>query len=150
MKNFNRGGGYSDRKGGGRDFGRGGSSFSKPAMHQATCAECGQSCEVPFKPTGDRPVYCSNCFKGKDATNSNRPSGRDFVKPNFRDNNDSSKDQRDALNAKLDKILQVLEKISSTLQNPGKETTEEIDSETKNYKKIVTPKTVVKKIKKNK
>ena len=31
-------------------------------MHKATCAECGKECEVPFKPRGDRPVYCKECF----------------------------------------------------------------------------------------
>lgn len=30
--------------------------------HEATCAECGKSCVVPFKPTDGRPVYCSDCF----------------------------------------------------------------------------------------
>jgi CxxC-x17-CxxC domain-containing protein len=33
-------------------------------MHQATCATCGKSCEVPFRPTGERPVYCRDCFSG--------------------------------------------------------------------------------------
>ncbi len=31
-------------------------------MHQATCADCKKACEVPFKPAGDRPVYCKECF----------------------------------------------------------------------------------------
>jgi CxxC-x17-CxxC domain-containing protein len=31
-------------------------------MHKATCAECGKECEVPFKPSGDRPVYCRDCY----------------------------------------------------------------------------------------
>lgn len=31
-------------------------------MHEATCAECGQDCTVPFKPTGERPVLCRDCF----------------------------------------------------------------------------------------
>jgi CxxC-x17-CxxC domain-containing protein len=31
-------------------------------MHQVTCAACGCQTEVPFKPTGERPVYCSDCF----------------------------------------------------------------------------------------
>ena len=31
-------------------------------MHDATCAECGKRCKVPFKPTDGRPVYCSECF----------------------------------------------------------------------------------------
>jgi len=34
-------------------------------MHDATCAKCGQSCQVPFKPTEGRPVYCRNCYKPK-------------------------------------------------------------------------------------
>ncbi len=32
-------------------------------MYQATCADCGQSCEVPFTPRGDKPVYCNECYK---------------------------------------------------------------------------------------
>ena len=44
----------------------GGSSRSYGAprqMFQATCAECGKSTEVPFQPRGDKPVYCSDCFR---------------------------------------------------------------------------------------
>ena len=48
----NRGGG------GGRGFDR------RPRqMFQAVCAECGQQTEVPFQPTGERPVYCRDCFQ---------------------------------------------------------------------------------------
>ena len=32
-------------------------------MHKAKCADCGNECEVPFKPSGDRPVYCTECFQ---------------------------------------------------------------------------------------
>ena len=32
-------------------------------MHKATCSECKKECEVPFKPTDGRPVYCKDCFK---------------------------------------------------------------------------------------
>ncbi len=31
-------------------------------LYQAICADCRKGCEVPFKPTGDRPVYCKECF----------------------------------------------------------------------------------------
>lgn len=31
-------------------------------MHKATCADCQSACEVPFKPSGDRPVYCKECY----------------------------------------------------------------------------------------
>jgi len=34
-------------------------------MHDATCSECGQSCQVPFKPTEGKPVYCRDCFSKK-------------------------------------------------------------------------------------
>jgi len=31
--------------------------------HKAVCSECKQECEVPFKPTEGRPVFCSECWK---------------------------------------------------------------------------------------
>ncbi|NLE95728.1 MAG: zinc-binding protein, partial [Dehalococcoidia bacterium] len=31
-------------------------------MHEVVCSSCGQTCTVPFVPSGDRPVYCSDCF----------------------------------------------------------------------------------------
>ncbi|MFA5561979.1 MAG: zinc-ribbon domain containing protein [Eubacteriales bacterium] len=34
-------------------------------MFTATCASCGSSCQVPFEPRGDRPVYCSDCFRSR-------------------------------------------------------------------------------------
>ncbi|MDH5794991.1 MAG: DNA-directed RNA polymerase [Candidatus Bathyarchaeota archaeon] len=27
-------------------------------MHAAVCSECGEECEVPFKPDPGRPIYC--------------------------------------------------------------------------------------------
>jgi CxxC-x17-CxxC domain-containing protein len=32
-------------------------------MYQAVCAQCGQSCEVPFEPTAGKPVYCRDCYQ---------------------------------------------------------------------------------------
>ena len=40
-------------------YGGGGSREMFPAV----CAECGKDTEVPFKPRGDRPVYCSDCYR---------------------------------------------------------------------------------------
>jgi len=31
-------------------------------MHPIVCAQCGNEAMVPFRPRGDRPVYCSDCF----------------------------------------------------------------------------------------
>ena len=36
--------------------------FRPREMHKAVCSECGKECEVPFKPTEGRPVFCRDCF----------------------------------------------------------------------------------------
>ena len=41
----------------------GGRSFGPPQRHKATCTKCGKECEVPFKPTEGKPVYCSDCYR---------------------------------------------------------------------------------------
>jgi len=74
MGKFNRGG---DR-GGDRFGGRGRDRSERPAMHQAICAECGRECEVPFRPSGDKPVYCSDCFSRKDGGDNNRGGNNRF------------------------------------------------------------------------
>lgn len=68
-------GNFREKRGRGRDFsGRG----SRPEMHHAVCDECGNDCEVPFKPTGDKPIFCSDCFRNKRGSDSRRSGGRDF------------------------------------------------------------------------
>jgi CxxC-x17-CxxC domain-containing protein len=42
---------------------RGGYSSAKREMFPAKCAECGKDTQVPFQPRGDRPVYCSDCYR---------------------------------------------------------------------------------------
>ena len=50
-----------DNEGGfGGRGGRGGYGGPRE-MHDATCSDCGQPCQVPFKPMEGRPVYCRNC-----------------------------------------------------------------------------------------
>jgi len=44
----------------GGGFNRGG--FQQREMHDVTCAACGVQTQVPFRPSGDRPVYCRDCF----------------------------------------------------------------------------------------
>ncbi len=42
----------------------GGSSYGTPRqMFPVTCADCGKDTEVPFEPRGDKPVYCSDCYR---------------------------------------------------------------------------------------
>ena len=52
----------NERGGGGFGGGGGGFGGGPREMHPVVCAECGKDTTVPFRPTGDRPVYCSDCF----------------------------------------------------------------------------------------
>lgn len=56
----------AERGGGGGD----GGYRQQREMHPAVCAECGKDTEVPFEPTGDRPVYCRDCFSRRSPTRS--------------------------------------------------------------------------------
>lgn len=48
---------------GGGNGGYGGGSRGPREMFEAICARCGKDTQVPFRPTGARPVYCSDCFR---------------------------------------------------------------------------------------
>jgi CxxC-x17-CxxC domain-containing protein len=41
----------------------GGNFGTRRQMYTVTCSACGKSTEVPFEPRGDRPVYCSDCYR---------------------------------------------------------------------------------------
>ena len=57
------GGGSSHMGGGGG--GRGGYSSGPREMFSATCSSCGREAQVPFRPSGAKPVYCSDCFTAR-------------------------------------------------------------------------------------
>lgn len=196
--------GYGARSGaGGRSFGGGdrkfggggkfssGKSGGRPFMYDAICSKCGKPCQLPFKPTGERPVFCSNCFDKQAGKTSARTGERSFDRPKFGrpsfskpafddkqlfaaicnkcgkqcdvpfrpidgkpvfcndcfvekggntggKNNDQLKEQLDALNAKLDKILKIL---ASTAAAPE---TDEIKIK-KPKTKTIAKKTAIKK-----
>lgn len=89
--------GGSDRRGSGRDR-----RSERHEMHSAICDKCGKNCEVPFKPTQGKPIYCSDCFKDKSREDGSRSEfGRPSGKPS-----DGNFDQ---INEKLNKILKILE-----------------------------------------
>ena len=111
-----------NRRGPDRGFRRGGGNFGRPDMHQAICDDCGQSCEVPFRPTGDKPIYCSSCFEKKGGRASSKPANR-FAsdrsqRPAFADRGASQPDSQSkekeilkaikTLNYKVDQLMKVL------------------------------------------
>jgi len=89
MGSFNRdekrhSGGFSRGGfGGNKSFGGGSKFGGRPEMHSAVCNKCGNDCQVPFKPTGDRPIFCSQCFE-KNGGGSERSAGGNFSRPSFR------------------------------------------------------------------
>jgi CxxC-x17-CxxC domain-containing protein len=54
--------------------------FRNRVLYKAICADCKKECEVPFKPSGERPVYCKDCFAKRKRPqvqfNGSRPDNR--------------------------------------------------------------------------
>ena len=61
------------RNAGGDSFG---GSRSDRQMYPAVCAQCGKNTEVPFQPRGDKPVYCSDCYRAQQGGSSSYGGGR--------------------------------------------------------------------------
>jgi len=88
-----------NRDSGGYGGGRGRDRDRRPVeMHDVTCDKCGKDCQVPFKPTGDKPVLCSDCFR-KEGGSDRGP----------RDRSGGSGQDLKKIEAKIDKILKILE-----------------------------------------
>ncbi len=109
MRSYNQ----NNKSGGGRyggDFRR--RDTGRRRMYKAVCDECGKDCEVPFKPSGDKPIYCSDCFEKKGGGSLKRSSRRSTGRSGFGKRDDTNKqllEQVSSLNTKLDRILRVLE-----------------------------------------
>jgi CxxC-x17-CxxC domain-containing protein len=97
------------------------------AMHTATCSGCGKDCQVPFKPNGKKPVFCSACYvreekgggddyrkesRGEKSSFYEKKSGyqsRSHDRPESRPSlNGITTEQFKTLNAKLDAILKMI------------------------------------------
>ncbi len=169
MGSFNKGGNNRGGGGfrGGRDSGR--PNFQKKSwdnnrggdrevtMHSAICSECGKKCEVPFRPTGDKPVYCSDCFGDKkEGGNSDRYPKKSFGNDRpreFRDSRESSsprpdsnrgledvKKQVEMLNSKIDSLIKRFDVHSQAVANTNasKESLKEVVSRAQSKTKETT------------
>ncbi len=54
----------------GSSSGYGSSSYGERQMYPAVCAQCGKDTQVPFQPRGDKPVYCSDCYRAQQGNSS--------------------------------------------------------------------------------
>lgn len=90
-----------------RDFKRDFKRDDRPqTMFKTICSDCGKECEVPFRPNGSKPVFCRECFQGK-----RRPAGprdENFTPRQGPPPPPPHREEFAALNAKLDKILNLL------------------------------------------
>lgn len=48
---------------GGSSYSSGSSYGGQRQMYPVKCSACGKDAEVPFQPRGDKPVYCSDCYR---------------------------------------------------------------------------------------
>jgi CxxC-x17-CxxC domain-containing protein len=148
MADYNR----RNQSGNNRSFGKPRFNRERTEMFSATCANCGKQCEVPFRPTGNKPVLCRECFQN----NRGADSQRSFDRPRF--NNDDSRGRRaespnynaqfEALNAKMDTILELLTPKTVSIapmeseisEEAIDEIVEEVQEEKKNAKEKKTKK----------
>lgn len=131
--------GGSDRGGdrGGSD--RGGKPGGDKELFKATCSACQKSCEVPFRPSGDKPVYCRECFRDNGPSDSRAPQrsesrGGDFrrearpfreERPAYREEvrvsrdngTDDIKRQLTKIESKMDFILSFIDAQKSESEN---------------------------------
>lgn len=187
MKNFKdgskggfRGGSKPFGSAQGKSFGGGQGGFEKKSwggskssaygadrdrqMFKAVCAGCGKPCEVPFRPTGDKPVFCSDCFSKKrdeggerrEERTERRDYGdrapkRDFgdrhaprpdAKPAYSPalSNDETKKQLMEIGMKLDRLINAVERMTAP-----KPEVKKAEVEVATPKKVVAKKVVAKK-----
>jgi hypothetical protein len=98
---------------------------------------------VPFKPSGEKPVYCSDCFEKKGGRDSNRSrdrrdyprrsfGGRDSRRPSQNNITDRSISQ---LTEKIGVLNTKLDTIISLLSSAGKKKSDSVKGRTKKNKK---------------
>lgn len=140
-------------------------------MHQAVCDQCGKSCDVPFRPTEGKPIYCNDCFGGRKSDNDrgNKKFSQEkfnnhkaFARGDFRSssnkgNNNELKEQLVILNSKMDRLIKAVESIKNAKSQVVKKKVikdipvskvKKLAKKTSNVKVTKVKKGAVKKIKK--
>ncbi len=105
-------------------------------MHKADCAKCGSMTEVPFRPNGRKPVYCSNCFVKDDAAPqrsfSSGPRREFSPRPSF---NSAPRDDRsmqdvkrelEGVNAKLERLISLMTPAAVAAPAPAKKAVKKV------------------------
>ena len=104
-------------------------------MFSAVCSGCGKTAMVPFRPSGDKPVFCDNCFTMQKETG----TGNFAPKPRFEKSFDRPKtDERtikrideltaqvNALATQMKEVLALVSSEKGTAPKAAKKTVSEI------------------------
>lgn len=122
-----KGGEHGNDRGGRGGFHGPRSERGPVTMHSAVCASCGKTCEVPFRPNGDKPVYCRDCFAGRSAMGGERSNRKDFRtegrhegKPSFAPAQNASSNgdlqkKMEAMTVKMDKLISSIHTLTLAL-----------------------------------
>lgn len=112
-----------------REFGGGTGGYApfgampRKELHTTTCANCGERCEVPFRPNGSKPTFCQRCFRqqGSGPQEQARASRPSFGRPAFgeRHERDAGNVENSAgierkleeMNMKLDRVIREIEAL---------------------------------------
>jgi len=80
-------------------------------MYDAVCSECGKDCQVPFRPSGEKPVFCSECFEKQNGGRKRESRGGEF-----RGRDSRSDGGRRGGGIEVDKLMREMEKIDRKLE----------------------------------
>lgn len=148
MNNFKKGGfnkgGFGDRKsfGGKPSFGskpdfkkkswdKGGDSYGNDRpVFDAVCSGCGKSCQVPFRPSAGKEVFCDNCFgkmKGGDSFSRNESRG-EFPRVSGGQNIDAVVRQLQVVASKLDQLIGIMNAQAKPATKPVAEKSTEVSA----------------------
>lgn len=140
--------------GGRPSFNRGDRDDAPREMFQSVCADCNKSCQVPFRPSGDKPVYCSDCFGShrvgedrqdrgrRDDRGGDRFPKRDYTSAPRRDfapsfagkapmgdkRIDELKKQLDIVAGKVDTIFRIVSGKTLVVETPSEKPKKSIDT----------------------
>ena len=97
-------------------------------MYQVVCSNCGKDSSVPFKPSGDRPVYCKECFTIRKRKNNTihaveanpKLQAQPEVKPPEKSKPVKPAKKKKALKKKVTKKKVVKKKVTQKKKKPAK------------------------------
>ena len=121
--------------GGSRPPFRGGGRGDRPTeMHDAVCNSCGKDCQVPFRPTGDKPVFCRDCFSkqgggrelGRQAGERGSTGATHSMAPTMSQRSNDNSANTGELKRQIEQVSNKLDKLMSIVQGMNKPQTQKM------------------------